>query len=257
MKIIDTHLHSYDGGFPPGAFEPVSPSIMLKTMDKYEVESAWISSLSSMVKDPVEGNKRLYNFCRGNTERFKPFYSFNPNLPLDTMKDEIRRCKEDYGAKGMKIHSWLSGFSVSTEVMYILSGMCSDYNLPILFHDGTPPYCDPLQIASLGEIHPNLKIILGHAGISDMHHDAIRAAKKNKNIYLCFCCTPVGDIEDVTRKIDEDRLFFGTDYYGIESFSSYMDNMVDSVMLADISPELKEKIFYSNAYKFMNSLEGQ
>ena len=256
MKIIDTHLHSYDGGFPPGAFKPVSIKSMLNTMDKYEIESAWISSLSSMVKDPVEGNKKLYKFCKGNMDRLKPFFSFNPNLPLDLMKDEVRRCKEVYGGKGMKIHSWLSGFSVSTQEMYILSGICEELNLPILFHDGTPPYCDPLQIASLGEIHANLKIILGHAGISDMHFNAIQAARQNKNIYLCFCCTPLGDIEDIAGKIDEDHLFFGTDYYGIDSFSSYVDNMINSVAMADLSPRLKQKILHDNAANFMRSLEG-
>ncbi len=255
MKIIDTHLHSYDGGFPPGAFQPVSAGAMLDTMDRHEIESAWISSLSSMVTDPAEGNKKLYSFCKGNMERFKPFYSFNPNYPLGLMKDEIRRCKEVYGAKGMKIHSWLSGFSVSTTEMYTLSGLCEELGLPILFHDGTPPYCDPLQIASLGEIHPDLKIILGHAGISDMHFDAIQAARKNKNVYLCFCCTPIGDIEDIVKKVDEDRLFFGTDYYGIDSFSSYMDNMINSVTMAELSAVQKGKILYENAAAFMRNLE--
>lgn len=255
MKIIDTHMHSYDGGFPSGAFEPVSLKSLLNTMDKYEIESAWISSLSSMVKDPVIGNKKLYEFCKGRKDRLKPFFSFNPNLPLDSMKDEIRRCKEVYGAKGMKIHSWLSGFSVSTQEMYILSGICEELSLPILFHDGTPPYCDPLQIASLGEIHTDLKIILGHAGISDMHFDAIQAAKQNKNIYLCLCCTPLGDIEDIAQKIDEDHLFFGTDFYGIDSFSSYVDNMINSVVMANLSPRLKEKILYENAANYMRSLK--
>lgn len=135
------------------------------------------------------------------------------------------------------------------------SGLCAALSLPILFHDGTPPYCDPLQIASLGELHPELKIILGHAGICDMHYDAIRAAERNRNIYLCFCCTPVGDIEDIVSRIDSDRLFFGTDFYGIDSFSSYLDNMIESVALSGLPAETKEKIFYSNAKRFMDALE--
>jgi len=251
MKIIDTHLHAYDGGFPPGAFEPVTPAAMLRVMDKYGVESAWISSLSSLVKDPVAGNKRLYDFCKESPDRFRPFYSFNPNLPLGEMMDEVRRCKEVYGARGIKLHPWLTGFSVSTEEMYTLSGLCAELDLPILFHDGTPPYCSPLQIASLGELHKDLRIIMGHAGIADMHFDVIRAAQQNPNIYLGFCCTPLGDIEDIVSKIDNDRLFFGTDFYGIESFSSYVDNMIEAVTLADLSDEVKHKIMYANAARFM------
>jgi len=251
MKLIDTHLHYYDGGFPPGAYAPVTVNEMLSIMDRYDIETAWISSLSSLVSDPVTGNKRLHEFCIGHKDRFKPFFSFNPNLPLTIMQDEIRRAYEYYGAMGIKLHSWLTGFSVSSHAMYSLTGLCAELGLPILFHDGTPPYCDPLQIASLCEIHSNLRIILGHSGISDMHFNALQAAKKNKNIFLCFCCTPVGDIEDFVRQIDNDRLFFGTDFYGIDSFSSYIDDMIDAVMLANIPKEVKEKILYNNASGFL------
>lgn len=252
--IIDTHLHFYDGGFPPGAYEPVAVNQMIDTLKRHDIRGAWISSLSSMVKDPIHGNKVLYEFCKENLDVLKPFYSFNPNLPLEGMKQEIRKCVENYHAYGFKIHSWLSGCSVSTGSMYELAGLCAECGMPILFHDGTPPYCDPLQIASLGKLYPNLKIILGHAGISDMHHDAIRAFNENENVYMCFCCTPVGDVEDIVNKVDTDRLFFGTDFYGIACFSSYVENMIDCVRMANIPEEIKEKIFYKNPLRFMQMI---
>ena len=256
MKMIDTHLHFYDGGFPPGAYEPLGPEQVISVLERKGISGAWISSLSSMVGDPIAGNKKLYDFCKGHMDFFKPFYSFNPNYPLAKMKDEVRRCAEEYGARGFKIHSWLSGCSVSTGEMYELSGICEQYGLPILFHDGTPPYCDPLQIASLGKIHPDLKIILGHAGLCDMHYSAKQAYRQNPNVYLCFCCTPLGDIEDFVREFGSDRMFFGTDFYGIDEFKSYVPNMLDSVLESSISEKDKEAIFSKNAEQFMADIEN-
>lgn len=252
MKLIDTHMHFYDGAWPPGEYESVKIADLLDIMDRYEMEKAWISSLTALVRDPIAANKRLYEFCSQSKGRLMPFYTFNPNYPVDSMYDEVLRCYEKYGAKGIKVHPMLGGFSVSSDEMYKLAGLCAKLGLPMLFHDGTPPYGDPLQIASLGEIHPDLKIILGHTGLADMFSNAISAAEKNSNIYLCFCCTVSGDIEKTVKKISPERLFFGTDFYGIEKYCSYIDNMLDAVMTANIDQKIKEMILYKNALKLIS-----
>ena len=227
---------------------------MLGIMDAHEIEAGWISSLSSLVGDPREGNRRLYEFVRQAPDRLIPFYSFSPHGTISEGKDEINRIHEQYGGCAIKLHPWLTGFSVSTNTMYELSGYCAQLGLPILFHDGTPPYCDPLQLASLVELHPELILILGHAGLGIAYYDALTAALKHPTVYLCLCGTPLGDIRKFAEKVSTEKLFFGSDFYGIAEFSSYLDNMIDAVKFAGLSPELSEAILYKNAKTFQKSV---
>ena len=55
-----------------------------------------------------------------------------------------------------------------------------------MFHEGTPPYADTLQVANLAELYPEAKIILGHAGLYDSYRNAVSAAKRLPNIFLCL-----------------------------------------------------------------------
>lgn len=251
MRVIDTHMHYYDGGWLQGEFDGVTVKGLLETMDRYGIEQAWISSMTAFVAHPSEPNGKLYEFCRQAPDRLLPFCVINANYPADVMCDEIKRGFEEGGAVGVKVHPWLGGFPVTHEVMYACAGLCERLGLPVLFHDGTPPYCDGLQIAALGEMFPKLKIILGHAGICDLYHDSIVAAEQNENIYLCFCCSATGDVERVVSRIDSDRLIFGTDFYGIDSFGTYIDNTLGGVTYANIPEDVKEKILYGNALRLM------
>ena len=88
---------------------------------------------------------------------------------------------------------------------------CVEHNLPILFHDGTPPYSDSLQIANLAERFPQAKIILGHAGLYDGYRSAIAAAKRHKNIYLCVCGPAIADTRAMIAALGPERIMYGSD----------------------------------------------
>ncbi len=247
MKIIDTHMHYYGGGMLQGEHEAVSLKRLLEIMDQHEIEQAWISSMSAMVQNPAGPNSELSAFCRQAPDRLLPFYVINANYSAQSMCDEIKRRREEGGAKGIKVHPWLGGFPVTHEVMYACAALCEQLGLPMLFHDGTPPYCDSLQIAALGELCPNLNIILGHAGICDLSHDAISAAEQNDHIYLGFCCSQTGDVERAASRIRSDRLLFGTDFYGIDTFGTYISNTLGGILYADLPDDVRQNILYNNA----------
>jgi predicted TIM-barrel fold metal-dependent hydrolase len=88
---------------------------------------------------------------------------------------------------------------------------CVEHDLPILFHDGTPPYSDSLQIANLAERFPKAKIILGHAGLYDGYRSAIAAARRQKNIYLCVCGPAISDVRAMIAALGPDRILYGSD----------------------------------------------
>lgn len=243
--IIDTHVHMYDGAWPPGAPVGLSSEQMVEQMNKYGVDIAWVSPASAFVGDFTVYNEKLYHFISYDSKRFKSFHIVNPIFTQKSL-DEIKRCVEKYGCNGIKLHPWLQSFSISLACVRRVTEECIKYNLPILFHDGTPPYSDSLQIADLARLYPEARIILGHAGLLDTYRSAMVAAKKYKNIYLCLCGPMIEDIRQIVNDADAGRIIFGSDF-GMKDSGFTLENTLKRVDYAIEDIELKKKIFYDNA----------
>lgn len=242
--IIDTHVHMYDGNWPPDAPKGLSTEQMLEAMDQCNVEKSWISPVSGLVKDYKKFNNWLYDFTKHNENRFVRFYTVSPHDP-DHALDEIKRCVEMLGCQGIKLHPWLQAFSTSISMVSKITEACIRYNLPILYHDGTPPYSDSLQIANLAEKYPEAKVILGHAGLYDLYRNAIAASKRYKNIYLCICGPAIEDTRQIVNEIDHDRLIYGSDFGTLK-----VETLAERIKVVEYAIDdegLKRKILYDNA----------
>lgn len=68
-----------------------------------------------------------------------------------------------------------------------------EYDVPVLYHDGTPPWSETLQVAAMADYYPEAKIIIGHSGLFDAYRSAIRACNTHDNIWLQICGPCVGD----------------------------------------------------------------
>jgi uncharacterized protein len=210
MRRIDTHVHLYDGGWPPESPGGLSNRQMLDLMDELEIEQVWISPVSGLIRDFQAFNDKLFEFTRIAPTRLRRFYVVNP-VYLDQAVDELHRVANTMDADGLKLHPWLQAFSVTYPCLDRVVAVCVEHNLPILFHDGTPPYSDSLQIAGVAERFPKAKVILGHAGLYDGYRSAIAAARRHKNIYLCVCGPAVGDTRAMISALGPDRILFGSD----------------------------------------------
>lgn len=210
MGMIDTHVHLYDGGWPPNSPMGLSNQKMLAVMDEMGIEEVWISPVSALIGNWQKYNEDVYEFTKIAPRRMRNFYVVNPN-DGEVAVQEIHRLAKEKQACGIKLHPWLQAFSVSYDCTYRVIQACAEENLPILFHDGTPPYSDSLQIAVLAEKFPKAKIILGHAGLLDGVSSAIHAAQRYKNIYLCLCGPTIGDVRKIVAKVDADRILYGSD----------------------------------------------
>src|SRR4051794_9789206 len=102
--------------------------------------------------------------CAKSGGRMIPFCTLNVWF-ADEAAAELTRCVEKLGHRGIKFHPWLQGQSTAASGMDRVCEMAADYDIPILFHDGTPPYSLPSQIALLARRHPRTRIILGHCGL--------------------------------------------------------------------------------------------
>ena len=125
-----------------------------------------------------------------------------------------------------------------------------ELQVPVLFHDGTPPTSDTLQIAYLADLYPEAKIILGHSGMLDSFRSAIEACNTHENVYLCISASPIADVNEICQNAKHDRLLFGSDYGAGPTDDIFWDRYY-AIEYGCEDQELKNKIFFSNARELM------
>jgi predicted TIM-barrel fold metal-dependent hydrolase len=113
--------------------------------------------------------------------------------------------------RGVKLHPWVQGFSVHTPGLDAVCEAAASLGVPVLFHDGTPPYSAPLQIALLARRHPRTTIVLGHGGLHDLWREAAAAVDQAPNLHVCLCATPFYAMRELVVRCPVERVLYGTD----------------------------------------------
>jgi predicted TIM-barrel fold metal-dependent hydrolase len=96
--------------------------------------------------------------------RLFPFCRLDPN---DDPLAELRRCL-DAGARGIKLHPRAEGFNLDHAALADVFALADSERLPILVHAGRGIPALGRHAIEVCARHPNLRLILAHAGISDL-----------------------------------------------------------------------------------------
>lgn len=246
--IIDTHGHTLDGmGLLYNKAVPAGR--MVEIMDQFGVQEVWVSPATGLMRDFREANLRQYEATKPYPGRFVNFYCANPNFP-ELLEDDIRRSIEDRGFQGIKLHPWCTGFPVNHPVSHRVVELAIEYGVPLLYHDGTPPWSETLQVASVADYYPEAKIIIGHAGLFDAYRSAIEACNTHENVWLCICGPCVGDAREIIRQTRKDRLLYGSDFAANDK-PDMVEERLQVIRLACPDEDLQKQIFFDNPRKLM------
>jgi uncharacterized protein len=247
--IIDTHTHLLDGNWLSDYPGCPTAEELIDAQDRFGVKEMWMSSVGALAEDFVYYNQQLYQITKNFPERFKNFATASSYFG-DKAVNEIRKCLNDYGFKGIKVHYWMQGGLVHSETSRKIMELSIEFQVPVLFHDGTPPTSDTLQIAYLADLYPEAKIILGHSGMLDSFRSAIVACNTHQNIYLCISASPIADVREICKNAKHDRLLFGSDYGAGPTDDIFWDRY-HAIEYGCEDLELKDKIFFNNARELM------
>jgi hypothetical protein len=141
------------------------------------------------------------------------FVAFCTVDPQDSgAADEIHRCVSEFDCRGVKLHPWAQSFGLGDTGMTPVAAAAAAHDIPILFHDGTPPSSNALQIAAFAERHPATRVVLGHGGLFDAWADAVAAAQRNPNVSIVLSGTsPLEIFAKVVELAGPAKVAFGTD----------------------------------------------
>ena len=208
MTIIDAHTH-----MPGTAFTGIAgleARSFLNEMDSHHIDQAWVFTLDGLFFDPAPHNDLLKAFCDADPERLISFCTVHPRYP--NAVEELRRCIQELGMRGVKLHPWAQSFSPTDPIMMDPIGEeMAGLGVPVVFHDGTPPNSSPLQIAHFALRHPTVPVILGHGGLHDLWKEAVYAAERCPNISIIPSGTPPYGLQHAVKRLPIERFLFGSD----------------------------------------------
>jgi uncharacterized protein len=246
--MIDCHTHwgrlwaERDGN---------DPSQWLATLDQYGVTHAVVLPEVGLIHAGklADDNNAVMEVCRKSGGRMIPFCTVNAWY-RDEAIAELERCLETLHFRGIKFHNWLQGFSIAHPVVGEVCEIAAQRDVPILFHDGTPPFCLPSQAALLAKRHPKTKIILGHCGLFEYWREAAEAMGSSPNLWGCICGPPLEAMRYLLRRCDITRLVWGSDQgFPLADCYPYRLQVMD---LLEMSTAVRTAIFIDNPKRLLH-----
>jgi uncharacterized protein len=247
MRIIDFHTHLDDRWFSTPL---LSESEYVAGLDRCGIEAACVFTLRGFYEDCRVHNDKLLERVARDPKRLLPFVTVDPRF-RNAAVDELDRCIAMKRFFGVKLHPWIQSFapaSVRPTMVEILKRAAAA-KLPVLFHDGTPPYATTYQIAACARWVPEATIVLGHSGLSDYVIAAAQLIRDIPNLYGCLCGPRTADVRHIVEVAGADKLVFGSDF-GLSDWMIIEDRL-DSVRLAGLSERVLTSILYENAQRLL------
>ncbi len=159
--------------------------------------------------------------------------------------DEVRRCYEKHGFRGMKIYSHPEA-TIAEPAAYPLLEAAAGFGMVILAHT-TPDECDHLMTAV-----PQARLLMAHMGghpyaFGDWHR-AVAVAKKHPNLLLDTASSQIdnGMIEHAVAELGADKVLFGSDMPLLDPHTQ-----LAKVRGAQISEADKAKILGGNLVRLL------
>ncbi|WP_320670919.1 amidohydrolase family protein [Patulibacter defluvii] len=139
---------------------------------------------------------------------------------VDGALDEARRCL-DAGARGFKLHPRSDAFALTHPVVEQVVALAAERRLPVLFHAGRGIPQLGAAATALAERHPGARLILAHAGISDLG-DLAPAAARLPNLFFDTSWWHPSDLLQLFATIPPGRILYASDMpYGPGMFSAF------------------------------------
>jgi hypothetical protein len=150
--------------------------------------------------------------------RFTPLARIAPNAPGAV--EEAKRCL-DAGAAGFKLHPRSDVFGLPHPVVDDVVALAHERRAPVLFHAGRGiPHLGE-AVVELARRYPGARLILAHAGISDLGWIAEDAARLD-NLFFDTAWWNVADHLQLYATIPPGRILYASDMpYGPGIFAAF------------------------------------
>ncbi len=211
---FDAHTHI--GHDDPDGFE-ADPEELVAGLDRAGHDRALVFPMH----EPAgysPANDRVVAAAAASGGRLLALARIDPNAPGAV--DEARRSLAA-GARGLKLHPRSDAFGLPHPVVEQLVALAAEHRAPVLFHAGRgiPRLGD--AVVTMARAHPQARLILAHAGVSDLGWIAPAAAEL-PNLLFDTAWWQAGDLLTLFATIPPGRILYASDMpYGTGVFNGF------------------------------------
>jgi predicted TIM-barrel fold metal-dependent hydrolase len=252
VSIVDSHAHIMLDAY--ASLPPVAPETVMEGFARYGVDQAWFSSSDALVHNDTDYHRRSNDRMAELQQRFAPRFvalaTVNPRSGDDAAR-ELERAVAELGMRGLKLHGWLQPVSCTDPCLQPLLAAADRLKLPVLFHDGTPPFTSSLQIGWLAEQYRGCKMILGHGGLKDLAVTAAQTAHRHDNVYLQTCATTLLSLRRALELVGPEKILYGSD--GGFADMQWVDYNIRKIRKWQLPESVENKILGGNAKRLLDA----
>ena len=240
--IIDAHVHI---GSTQYVQMDADAGMLLDIADRMGIDRLFVSHLTALFYEMREGNDLLGADLARYGDRIIG-YATIPTHRLGVQAcDEIRRCVERYGVRGIKIYS-NPDCSVTEASSTVIFETAAELDLIVLGHF-TQNECDTLM-----QRVPEAKVIMAHMGgtpyAQGNWHLAVEVAARHENLYVDTASSMIdnGMLEYAVEHLGPEKILYGSDMPALDPWVQRA-----KVEGAEISAEAKQLIMGGNVQRIL------
>ena len=239
FAIFDTHTHI---GSARHSGRRHHAADIVAAMDQFGVERS-VAIPFPVVEDYRGEHDEIGAAIRDYPGRFVGAACLNPFVPQQEFRDEVRRCREQYGFRALKFQPQYQALNPLLESSAFLFETALENKMALIVHTGTGiPFSLPSMYLLAARDYPQLKIIMAHCGGGGIFlGEAIVAATLFPNIYLELSSLMPHQVLEVLHCVPSDRLMIGSD------LPENLNIEMSKILQLGISEDDKRNILYQTA----------
>ena len=206
------------------------PATLVAHLKRRGVEQAWAGSFDGLLHEDIAAvNERLAEDCRRHGKGFLvPFGSVNPALP--DWEEDVRRCHEEHGMPGLRLHPNYHGYTLDDPRFERLLRMAAERKLLVQMaykmEDERTQH--PLLRVKPVDVEPLPKLLAKIRGLRFMIVNGLRSVYGDpmttlapvESVYFEIAMLEgAGILSRLSERISLDRVFFGS-YSPLFTFES-------------------------------------
>lgn len=207
-RIFDTHTHL---GHARHTGRADTAEAMLRRMDSAGVERSLVMPFP--VVDDWRGEHDLIGRAvLAHPDRLTGTACYHPYVDPPEFREEVRRCREQFGFKGVKLQPQYHGLNPYSTRSDFFFETALEFGMVAVCHTGSGlPFSLPSLLMMPARRFPALPIVVAHCGSAMFAHDAMVAAQFCPNIYLELSSLMPHHLTEVLADIPAERLMVGSD----------------------------------------------
>jgi uncharacterized protein len=235
------------------------PRRLVQNLQASGVTQAWAGSFDGLFhKDIGAVNARLAEDCQKfGPGLLRPFGTVNPMLP--DWHEDLRRCHEDYGMPGVRLHPNYHSYGLDSPVFAELLELATDRGLivQLAVRMEDPRTQHPLmqvpdveikELPRLSSAHPKLRLILLNS-LKTLRGDALTALAETGQVYFEIgMLEGVGGISNLLHRVPIDRVLLGS-HFPLFVLESALLKLRES----DLRPEQIDSIAHGNTIRILDA----